>query len=133
MFGLTLNKRYGNTMPMKYPDGFVSKIKAEYGGYSEICQAVDKGHYSLGKYLADEANKLLTPEEIITAFNNGYEKEILNHAHTVLRRKSIHADWIRLMVDKIASLDKPSNGNGRSKMTSILTEELSENKMPIDV
>lgn len=102
-------------MPMKYPDGFITKVKSEFRDRKEICSAADKGHYSLGKYLADEANKILTPEDIISAFSSGREKELLTHAHTVIRRKSIHADWIRLMVNKLSSLDHP-DGNGKSKV-----------------
>ena len=130
MFKSTVKIRYGNPMPMRYPDGFVTKVKSEFKDRREVCLAVDRGHYSLGKYLADEANRSLSPEEIIAAFNNGKEKEILNHAHTVIRRKSIHADWIRLMVDRISSLDK---GNGKSKVKLLDGESHIEDKIAVNV
>src|SRR5574343_2040932 len=135
MFGsFKIRPRYGVSMPMKYPDGFIIKVKAEFKDRKEICQAADKGQYSLGKYLADEVNRILTPEEIITAFKNGKEKDILAHAHTVIRRKSIHADWIRLMVDKIASLDSDhSKGNGKSKVKLWDGEIPIENESTVNV
>jgi hypothetical protein len=92
------------TMPMQYPNEFVEKVRTEYYDNEEICHAVECGRYSLGKYLTNEANKILTPEEIIFLFENGDEKEILKFANAIMRRKSIHSEWIRLVVNKISSL-----------------------------
>lgn len=92
-------------MPLKYPSEFIQRVKSEFSGNPTICSAVDSGLYVLGKYLAEEATKQMPPEDIITAFEQAQQEKILSNAKAVIRRKSLHIDWLRIMTRKISSLD----------------------------
>lgn len=92
-------------MPLVYPQDFVRKIKSEYPDHKSIHSAVDSGAYILGKYLAEEATKQMTPEAIIVAFGKSHENYVLENAKTIIRRKALHVTWLKFMSEKISSLD----------------------------
>jgi hypothetical protein len=99
-------------MPLRYPPEFIQRIRSEFEDDTGICSAVDSGSYILGKYLAVEASKQMLPEDVITAFENSRQEKILRNAETIIRRKALHADWLRIMTEKISFLDNELK-NGR--------------------
>jgi len=92
-------------MPLVYPPEFVQNILAEYPNNQNIRSAIDSGSYVLGKYLAEEARKSMPPEEVISAFKESRQSVVLENARAMIRRKALHAAWLRIMTQKISSLD----------------------------
>jgi hypothetical protein len=96
-------------MPLVYPPEFIQNILAEYPNHKNIRDSVDSGSYALGKYLAEEAAKSMAPEEIVLAFKKSRENVVLENARARIRRKALHAAWLRIMTQKISSLDDELN------------------------
>ena len=92
-------------MPVAYPTAFVERVKIEYAGRQEVCDSVERGDYSLGRYLAHSIELSLSPSQIIEAHRIGKPELVLVAAETAVRRQQLHAEWIKIMSDKIASLD----------------------------
>jgi len=92
-------------MPINYPEDFVNRVRQEYLGRKDIIQAVGEGRYGLGKLLQEGSVHQMPPEEIVRCFHEGEESLILKDAQAVIRRRILHADWMRMMVQRIESLE----------------------------
>lgn len=92
---------------LRYPDDFVEKVKFEYKDRPGICDLAEQGSLVLGQYLAADVNLHMSPEQIVDLFKCGLESSVLLAAESAVRRRQIHAEWIKLVAEKITKLDTP--------------------------
>jgi hypothetical protein len=106
-------------MPIKYSDDFVKRVKDEYPKRGDVIRAVEKGEYGLGKLLQEGSVHQMAPEEIVRCFHEGEEDLILKDAQAVIRRRILHADWMRMMVQKIESMETEPPRSHRNALTRL--------------
>jgi hypothetical protein len=92
-------------MPIDYPASFAKRVRDEYPGRSDVARALREGRYGLGRLLQEGSVHQMPPEEIVRCFHEGEEDQILKDAQAVIRRRILHADWMRMMVRCIESLE----------------------------
>jgi hypothetical protein len=88
---------------MPYPPEFVARVREEYAGDKDVLKSVERGEYTLGKRLIEGSEMRMSPDEIVQAFRAGHEDQILAEAEAAIRRRRLHADWIRLMLRTLES------------------------------
>lgn len=82
---------------MRYPIDFSSEIKREFSEREDIISSVEDGKASLGRYLAEESNESLDPDNIIKAFESGKPEAILEKAKILKRRKNLFDKWVSIV------------------------------------
>ena len=101
-------------MSIKYPGEFIKRVRDEYPGRKDITQAVEIGGYKLGKLLQEGSVRQMPPEEVVRCFHEGEEDRILRDAQAMMRRRVLHADWMRMVVRRIETLETEPSKSQRS-------------------
>ena len=99
------NRLVGNGI--SYPKEFVQRVIEEYYDRPDICKFAVDGESMLGKYLSSGVDINLSPEQIVEAFTSKNEYVVLKAAEKAVRRRRLHAEWLRLMASNISILDTP--------------------------
>ena len=86
-----------------YPREFVERVEQEYADWPEIVELARQGKYTLGRFLQEGAIMRISPEEIVAALESGNCTAVRHEAEAAVRRRNLHADWIRNMIDEIKS------------------------------
>ena len=78
---------------MKYPVDFVEKVRKVYPGWKELYEKLAKGSEFVGRYLDDSRYFSMSPAEIIEAFEQGREQDVLKAAKEADERTKLYAEW----------------------------------------
>lgn len=78
---------------MKYSSDFVARVKTAYPNEPDIHEALDKGNDSLGYYLDDSRWLSMSPAQIIEAFEQGRQQDVLEAAKQAVERIKIYEEW----------------------------------------
>ena len=78
---------------MKYPEEFVKKIKIAFPDWQEIHKALKEGDQIVGSYLLDESYFSMIPAEIIKAFEQGHEQDVLKEAKRADKSLKLYVEW----------------------------------------
>lgn len=62
---------------MKYSADFVKKVKTAYPDWKELHVVLEKGSDLVGRYLDDSRHFSMSPAEIVEAFEQGREQDVL--------------------------------------------------------
>jgi hypothetical protein len=90
---------------MTYPSEFVEKVCSEYGS-AEIRAAAETGRYGLGIHLSRGAVMMMSPEDIVASIEAGDCAQVRDDAARAVRRRQLHAEWMRII---LRSLSSPSS------------------------
>lgn len=101
-------------MSMRYPQGFTERVMEEYPEREDVTAALLEGGHGLGKLLREGSVRQMAPEDVVRCFHEGSEADVLRDAHAVIRRRALHAEWMRMMVRRIEGIDPPSSAGPRS-------------------
>ncbi len=93
-------------MSLSYPYDFVKRIEDEYQDDPEVLDLARSGRFALGTSLKEGAINQMSPEEIVEAFESGKHDLVLRGAESAIRRRDLHRDWLRMMVQKVESLQR---------------------------
>ena len=77
---------------MKFSEEFISAVKKEYPDSEEIHKLLEKGSFSLGKYL-NEKRLEISAEYILEIFKDGNLEMIRKAAEKRLRQNNLLAEW----------------------------------------
>ena len=114
-------------MSIQYPDDFIKRVRDEYPGREDVLRALKEGKYGLGKLLQEGSVHQMAPEEVVRCFHEGEEGLILKDAQAVIRRRILHADWMRMMVQKIESLEAKPPKSQRTALQRLRQRLIPEN------
>lgn len=89
---------------MSYPIDFVDKVCSEYAEDREVLVAAADGKYGLGVHLARGAAMMMSPEDIIFSIVSGDCDSVREDAERAVRRRGIHAEWMRIVLRSISSM-----------------------------
>lgn len=87
---------------MTYPVEFVEKVCAEYSGSPDVRAAASSGRYGLGILLSRGAVMKMSPEEIVVSIDSGDCGLVREDASTAVRRRGLHAEWMRIVLRSLA-------------------------------
>ncbi len=76
---------------MIYPREFVEKVRAEYSDREEVVELAETNRYALGTHLSRGAMA-------------AYEETSSQEDSRVLRRRLLHAEWMRIVLRSIAGM-----------------------------
>jgi hypothetical protein len=88
---------------IKYPQEFIDRVEIEYENWPEVVLLAREHKYLLGHFLAEGSSMRASPEEIVGFLDCGDLESIRLAAESAVRRRKIHADWLRIMVSGISS------------------------------
>ncbi|MFA5203041.1 MAG: hypothetical protein WC708_01435 [Lentisphaeria bacterium] len=108
-----------------YPQEFIERVETEYKNWPEVVLLARENKYLLGHFLAEGSSMRISPEEIVGFLDNGDLESIRSAAESAVRRRKIHADWLRIMVNGI-SLVKDKNA---SRIPRLLKQSVSSNSV----
>ncbi|KKS28358.1 MAG: hypothetical protein UU89_C0038G0005 [Parcubacteria group bacterium GW2011_GWC2_42_11] len=78
---------------VKYTPKFVEKVKAVYPERTEVHEAVERGSELVGRYLELSRNLSMSPAQIIEAFEQGREQDVLTAAKKADECAKLYAEW----------------------------------------
>ena len=78
---------------MKYPEKFVKKVKTVYPDWQEMHKALEREDPIVGDYLRDEAYFSMSPAEIVEAFEQGHEQDVLKEAKRANKSLKLYVEW----------------------------------------
>lgn len=111
---------------MTYPREFVEKVCSEYQDSPEVGAAAVAGKYGLGILLSRGAVMTMSPEEIVASIDSGDCGHVKDDAATAVRRRSLHAEWMRIVVrslslagEAVPSTPPPSRRSLRPRLSEI--------------
>lgn len=90
---------------MRYSTDFVKKVKAEFPDYKKLHSALDAGSPTVGRYLDDSERSGMSSKQIIEAFQNGREQDVLVAAKRANHRDEMYAEWSQLFYVEGLSVD----------------------------
>lgn len=78
---------------MKYSANFVKKVRLAFPNSKKIQEAAEQGSEFVGRYLDDNRDLSMSPEEIVTAYKQGREKDVLKAAKEAAERTKLYHEW----------------------------------------
>lgn len=87
---------------LTYPDEFVAMVEEEYGDRPDVLSLARGNRYVLGRALADGAVLRMSPEEVVLALEHGDQSYVMAEASAAVRRKRLHAEWMRIVLREIS-------------------------------
>lgn len=102
---------------MTYPLEFVDKVCLEYES-AEVRAAAMTGKYGLGIHLSRGAAMTMSPEDIIAAIEAGDCSQVRDDAAMAVRRRQLHAEWMRIVLKSLSSPPSPSMPPSRRSRTN---------------
>jgi hypothetical protein len=109
-----------------YPQEFINRVETEYENWPEVVLLARENKYLLGHFLAEGSSMRMSPEEIVGFLDNGDLESIRFAAESAVRRRKIHADWLRIMVTGISLVkDKSASRIPRSVKQSASSNSIS--------
>ena len=83
----------GPKEPIHYPADFTAAVKSAYPDFAELHQALDQGRLFVGRYLDDSNGLRMEPEEIVAAFTDGRQLDVLTAATMGVLRDALYRTW----------------------------------------
>lgn len=109
-----------------YPQEFIDRVEIEYENWPEVVLLARENKYLLGHFLAEGSSMRISPEEIVGFLDNGDLESIRFAAESAVRRRKIHADWLRIMVSGISLVkDKSASRIPKSSKQIPLSNSIS--------
>ncbi|GBE16898.1 hypothetical protein BMS3Abin15_00722 [bacterium BMS3Abin15] len=88
------------TQKKKYPADFVKAVKDEYPDWELLHKYLDEESDSVSLCLDDARKLSMSPDDIVLAFKEGLQSDVLEAAETAVRREKlyrwyneIYSDW----------------------------------------
>ncbi len=91
---------------MTYPHEFVEKVCSEYSDSLDVRSAAVNGKYGLGVLLSRGAAMTMSPEDIVISIDSGDCRQVREDALTAVRRRGLHAEWMRIVLRSISSANE---------------------------
>lgn len=85
----------------KYPADFVKRVKEVYPKSEDLHKALedgpgDRNDYIISRYLEESKGFRMSPSEIVKAFEEGREQEVLESAKEAKERFELCVEWSTL-------------------------------------
>jgi len=79
---------------MQYTAEFIGKVKTVYPDRKALHLALEQGcGYLVGRYLDEFRHLSMSPAEIVQAFEQGREQDVLEAAKQASKRTMLYAEW----------------------------------------
>lgn len=104
---------------MSYPEEFVARVEREYADWPEVVELARGNKYLLGRLLMEGASQQMSPEDVVRAFESGRPDSVLENALSAIRRRALHRDWLRMMVQKVESIGEDSPSSKRREAQAL--------------
>lgn len=98
-----------NGVNMRYPQGFVDKVREEFKDMAEVVSAAEGGRYGLGVALASCAVMTMSHEDIVASIDSGDCKQVREDAARASRRRHLHAEWMRIVLRSLSEACESSS------------------------
>jgi hypothetical protein len=83
----------------KYPDDFVTRVKAEFPDWALMHEYLDANSLDVGQRIFDSSDFNMKPDDIIKAFAGGKSEDVLAAAEKSKRLKALLEEWRKLVKD----------------------------------
>ncbi len=93
---------------MIYPKEFVEKVLEEFVDAPDVSGAAEDGRYCLGILLARSATMRFSPEDIVARIDAEDHASAREDAARALRRRRLHAEWMRIVLQSLIPPPEPS-------------------------
>lgn len=94
---------------MRYPHEFVERVRAEYPETPDVVAAAEGGKFGLGVLLARGASMTMSHEDIVVSIDSGECRQVRDDAAQAVRRRLLHAEWMRTVLKNISEARDPSS------------------------
>lgn len=97
-----MSERFESNLPSQenergYPEDFKARVKEMFPDWKEMHKALEDGSESglVGYYLNKFRGLLMEPKEIVDAFENGNQGEVLKAARRAIKIDELYNEWLK--------------------------------------